>query len=230
MGDSILKIDLHVHSVNSRDGFETVDDLLAAARKRGLSGIAVTDHDVITLRRSELRNGMFLLQGAEVSTVQGHVLVYNYSGKLYGDAFELVEHAREEGGITVAAHPFGLRGGCLRSNAFKVGADCIERFNGKSFANNLYNLLKGNQGTGGGDAHVKEEVGNAYTVFGDGCEKIEHPKDARAIAEGNSVEDIWECMRKQKFDAKWDTSLASLAIAKWRKTKRILAGRGFKTS
>jgi predicted metal-dependent phosphoesterase TrpH len=43
----MLKYDLHSHSRYSKDGIMDVRDLLKIAKKRGLDGIAVTDHDTI---------------------------------------------------------------------------------------------------------------------------------------------------------------------------------------
>jgi len=206
MRETTMRIDLHAHSANSPDGFDTIDSLRASAKKRGLNGIAATDHNKITLAHSEMRKGMFLLQGVEASTKQGHMLVYNYSGKLHTDAFELVEKVRDENGITVVAHPFGMRKDCLRENTFRVKADGIERFNGRSLVSNLACVLNRFAGVGGSDAHIKEEVGNAYTEFGD-CEKIE---------------DIWGCLRKGKFSAKWETKVGTVALAKWKKIKKML--------
>jgi len=40
-----FKFDLHTHSFFSGDGVSRPEDLIAAARAKGLHGIAVTDHN-----------------------------------------------------------------------------------------------------------------------------------------------------------------------------------------
>ena len=42
-----LTLDLHLHSQASPDGRMTVEEIAAAARARGLHGVAVCDHDVV---------------------------------------------------------------------------------------------------------------------------------------------------------------------------------------
>ena len=39
------RFDLHMHSFFSPDAADSPEDLIAAAKARGLSGIAITDHD-----------------------------------------------------------------------------------------------------------------------------------------------------------------------------------------
>ena len=77
--------DLHVHSVAS-DGLCTLDVLAKSAAHLGLTGLAITDHDVIP-SANELKEvgdafGVELLAGAEISTVcdgRGfHLLAYGF--------------------------------------------------------------------------------------------------------------------------------------------------------
>jgi len=42
-----MKYDLHIHSKYSHDSLLSPDNILKVARKRGLGGIAVTDHNTI---------------------------------------------------------------------------------------------------------------------------------------------------------------------------------------
>ena len=40
-----LKIDLHSHSHYSGDGVSTLEDMIASAKRKGLHGFAITDHN-----------------------------------------------------------------------------------------------------------------------------------------------------------------------------------------
>ena len=40
----MIKYDFHMHSLNSLDGKQSVDDACRAAIEKGLTGIAITDH------------------------------------------------------------------------------------------------------------------------------------------------------------------------------------------
>ena len=42
-----MKYDLHIHSKYSSDGIMDVKDIMKIAIKRGLNGIAITDHNTI---------------------------------------------------------------------------------------------------------------------------------------------------------------------------------------
>lgn len=77
--------DLHMHSVYS-DGSQSVRALIAEARERGLSGIAVTDHDSLrqlsSVRAVARKMGFPVLAGVEASCIDVdagrkiHILCY----------------------------------------------------------------------------------------------------------------------------------------------------------
>src|SRR3977135_3845256 len=80
-----FNIDLHSHTFFSGDGVSSPEDLIAAARAKGLHGIAITDHntcDAINylLEKGLMRldglsvDGFLVLPGVEVTTADGHLL------------------------------------------------------------------------------------------------------------------------------------------------------------
>ena len=64
--------DLHTHSVYS-DGSQSVQALIAEARERGLSGIAITDHDSLrqlsSVRAEARKMGFPVIAGVEASCI-----------------------------------------------------------------------------------------------------------------------------------------------------------------
>jgi len=73
----MLKYDLHMHTVYSRDGAIKPADAIRIAKKRGLDGIAVTDHDTIRggLEALKLRpEDLDVIVGAEIKTDRGDVI------------------------------------------------------------------------------------------------------------------------------------------------------------
>lgn len=76
-------VDLHIHS-SASDGTWTPEELVAAAVKKGLGLIAVTDHDKITnvaaVRKLALANNLHFVNGVEVCStkngLQFHILGY----------------------------------------------------------------------------------------------------------------------------------------------------------
>ncbi len=71
MKKSEAYIDLHLHTKNS-DGECSLDETIQAAKEAGLSAIAITDHNRVTLRSPEKHDGLLVIPGAEFSTTYLH--------------------------------------------------------------------------------------------------------------------------------------------------------------
>ncbi len=108
-----MRFDLHVHS-NYSDGRDDVKTILKAAKKRGLDGIAITDHDSLGGSRAarriikDLELKMILIPGVEVTTADGHLLVLGVEEipKRGLTPEETTEIAHDLGGITIVPHPY----------------------------------------------------------------------------------------------------------------------------
>ena len=80
------KYDMHCHTTYS-DGTLTPEEICLLAKKQGLSGLAITDHDTIegylAGRAHAEKLGLKLLPGIEISSVFNeasiHVLAYSFS-------------------------------------------------------------------------------------------------------------------------------------------------------
>ncbi|MEM3031024.1 MAG: PHP domain-containing protein [Candidatus Micrarchaeia archaeon] len=187
-----MRIDLHVHSNLSEDAFDSVEKLAAAASGKGMDALGICDHNKLK-RRARRIGRVVMLYGEEVSTAQGHVVVYGVERAFPAgiDAFELVERVREEGGVSIAAHPFCMGRHSLGKLAFELKADAIEKYNGSALLGNLLGMARVPVGVGGSDAHAAFEAGEAFTVMA--CEASE--------------DDILSCIRKKKFAAAWMPNL-----------------------
>ncbi len=108
-----MRFDLHIHS-NYSDGRDDVRTILKAAKKRGLDGIAITDHDSLGGSRAarriikDLKVEMILIPGVEVTTADGHLLALGVEEvpKRGLAPEETTERAHDLGGITVVPHPY----------------------------------------------------------------------------------------------------------------------------
>ena len=162
-------IDLHVHT-NRSDGLYSPKQVIKAAIKRGLDGIAITDHDVPPPRiRSDK---ILIIPGIEVSSDQGHVLILGTqeSFRRGMPLRELIDITRENSWIIIAAHPFFIHNSVGKA-VLKYKFDAIEVLNGSivpSFLNSIAirvaNLLKAPV-TAGSDAHCLDIIGSCYTMF-----------------------------------------------------------------
>ena len=75
---SVIKLDLHIHTNRSGDSLIKPYDILKHVKKRGLDGIAITDHgnlDAYDAIKKEFQEaGMILIPGMEIETHIGEVI------------------------------------------------------------------------------------------------------------------------------------------------------------
>jgi predicted metal-dependent phosphoesterase TrpH len=169
-----VKADLHVHTIYSRDSLITPEDLVFYAKKRGLTAVAVTDHDRVDGALRIARETDFLIiPSIEVSSRDGHIVGINVQEQIPKGLSpdETVGKIRAAGGVAVACHPFALFKASLREHA-NAKFDAVETINASAFpfrrcvrkAQEIADRL-GISRVAGTDAHYGPEVGYAYTVI-----------------------------------------------------------------
>jgi len=171
-----MLIDMHVHSDVSRCSVLSVADILDNARKVGLDGVCITDHDT-TAVLSQIdegfqSDGLLVLVGMEYTTPQGDFLVHGpvESLKPGMPAPLLMATVRELGGAVVAAHPFRSWRPTDVSVITPFACTAVEVENGRnnSFENTQACAFARKQtmsGVAGSDAHRLEELGQRPTRF-----------------------------------------------------------------
>jgi len=172
------KIDLHVHTCYSDDGMSTLREVIDYAEKKGLNGIAITDHDTLDGVKNALKlankKELIVIPGVEVTTLQGHVLGLNITTSIPKNLglIETAKKIHEAGGIAIAAHPIVLiKSHIKQRTASASNLDGIEVINSSAFpfflstrlSQTLAEQLKLPQ-TAGTDAHHADEIGTAYTL------------------------------------------------------------------
>ncbi len=165
----MLVFDLHVHTINSGDSRCEVKDAINSAKKKGLDGIAITDHDTTSGLDEAFKltqdEDFIVIPGIEVSSKDGHILGLGIEEKIPKDlqASSTVEKIRKKGGVAVAAHPFSMDFNPF--SPLKSDFDAIEVFNSRRYIGNKlarkYVDEKGVPVTGGSDAHFCDEIGLA---------------------------------------------------------------------
>ncbi|GAB4177951.1 MAG: PHP domain-containing protein [Terrimicrobiaceae bacterium] len=181
----MFRFDLHVHSWYSPDAADRPEDLIAAAKSRGLHGIAITDHDTCRAHAYCLKAGLshpnglpvedfLVVPGVEVSSADGHILCLGVlvDGLTGCPAAQVLREVRDRGGIAVPAHPFdGWRHGIGEAGMDALGPalETIEVFN-SAVSSKTYNekaaaYAQARQLTGlaGSDAHHASAVGTSHT-------------------------------------------------------------------
>ena len=166
-----LKIDFHVHTCYSCDSSITLKEVVVFAKKRGLDGVAVTDHNTLKGALKLKTRDLLIVPGIEVSTLDGHLLGINVTTSIPAKLGieETIQRIHDVGGIAVAPHPTAFyKSPPSRSvssydavevmNASSVPFSVLTYFS-KRFADGL-----GLPQTGGSDSHYAPEIGSAYTV------------------------------------------------------------------
>ena len=199
-------IDLHVHtSPASPCSSAPVDELIEEAKRIGLDGICLTDHNYVwdpeEVNDLRQKHGFLILRGNEITTNQGDMVVFGLDKDIKGiiKLEELREEVLNAGGFMVVAHPFR---GFLVFNVGQIGltpekamerplfqlVDAVEVMNSKvtedenDFAAKVAEGL-GLPSTGGSDAHEVPEVGIYTTRF---FANIKDEKDLiKALKSGN---------------------------------------------
>lgn len=217
-----MKLDLHMHtSYGSACAYMDPDQLIEQAKRIGLDGVCITDHNQVwdedVIERLRKKHDYLVIGGVEVSTDCGDILVFGLHRSVLkvGRAQELRGLVDEAGGVMILAHPFrsyphlvgaharsttegpsdAIEQACGRPELALV--DALEVCNGQSAREEVsFSCAVAAHlslgGTGGSDAHATLGVGACYTEFED---DIQHESDLiRQIKSGQfkGVDDRWQ--------------------------------------
>ncbi|MEA2038077.1 MAG: PHP domain-containing protein [Nanoarchaeota archaeon] len=193
-----MKYDLHIHTHYSACSILKPKTILKVAKKAGLDGIAVNDHNTIkggvVVSKENKDKDFEVIPGIELATDRGHLLGLYVNEEIKSrDFFEAVDSIRKQGGLAIIAHPFRIVPH-LRSNIKSIDVkkhlDAVECYNARTsyFGNksamkfaDKFDLAK----TAGSDAHFSFEIGRCVTRFdGDITNAI---KKQKTQVEGSNV-------------------------------------------
>ncbi len=138
MRDTMI-FELHCHTHHSRgtkiptEVMMSPTEVVRIAKKAGIDALAVTDHKVVKgwgeARKEAKKQGILLIPGQEIESSEGHVLGLGLNTAVRNrmNAEETLEAIREQGGYSVAPHPFDIKNDGIKEKCFK--ADAMEVFN-----------------------------------------------------------------------------------------------------
>jgi predicted metal-dependent phosphoesterase TrpH len=174
-----MKIDLHVHSKYSYDSLLSPERIIKIAKKKGLDGVAVTDHGTIKGGIEALKinkdKDFQVIVGAEIKTEYGDVIGMFLNEEIKSQIFmQVVGEIRDQGGLVVLAHPF--RKGIMFPTDLLKYVDLIEGFNARSpkdLNKKARELARSYRMpiTAGSDAHLGFEIGRGITIINSGIEE-----------------------------------------------------------
>lgn len=197
-----MKFDLHVHSKYSHDSILSPEKIIKIAKKKGLDGVAITDHNTIkggiATSRINNDNDFQVIVGEEIKTEFGDVVALFISEEIKVRTFEdVIGEIKEQGGLSVLAHPFRH----FKSPEKIINKlDLVEGFNARSKAeDNLraFQIAKRYNKAlcAGSDVHFYFELGKGRTIVNEEIEdalrkgncKIEGKESNYYLVHGLSV-------------------------------------------
>ena len=237
---STMKFDLHTHSYRSFDSLSSIENIIKYAKKRGLNGIAITDHEVLTsddVMDIAMRNDIWIIKGVEARTEIGDIIgLFLSKGLKSRKALDLLNEIHDQGGIATLPHPFKYM---KHMNYYPENVlekiDAVEVVNARwqnmnLFTNNpkvkdLLSIVKGR--SAGSDSHFPFELGRVYWATPHITSQEELKKSicanaGQAISNSYSdwLDELSQCIKFFKAP-----SLKQLARIVYRPSRRLIFGK-----
>lgn len=178
------RFDLHIHSQYSYDCETPLAAIFESARRQGLSGVAIADHDSFSGSEEALGHapaGLLIIPAVELSTERGHILCYflkedpqkaglRKNAEGFFPFREVCAFAESQGALLFAAHPYR---GHRFSETMLPDLCGVEAFNGgntgrKQRANDQAMTLAERKHlpvSAGSDAHLPWQIGTVARIF-----------------------------------------------------------------
>jgi len=189
-------VDLHVHTIYSKDSLTGLSNLIESVQQRGLTSLAITDHNTVegALRLRDIAPFPVIV-GEEIRTCYGEIsgLFIEHEIPRGLSPQETIAAIHEQGGLVYLPHPAdSVRRSVLRQASVMAiieQVDIIEVYNSRVLTNrdnraaanlaDTYHIAHG----AGSDAHTPHEVGNAYVLIPQ-CDLTDATSFLAAIREG----------------------------------------------
>ena len=169
-----LRVDLHTHTYHSPDGITSPQRFVAACQRKGISCVAVTDHNTIRGALAVKEAAPFpVIVGEEIRSREGEIIGLFLSEEVPPDlsAQETIERIRAQDGLVSLPHPLDrFRGGVGAEGLARLAplVDIVEVMNARITLgrdNDEAARLAEKHGLVGvavSDAHSPWEIGRAY--------------------------------------------------------------------
>jgi len=237
-------IDFHVHTWYSFDSVTPPRVAIEAARRRGLDGIAITDHDTVEGALAALKanpySDFLIIPGIEVKSDLGDIIglyiTKNIASRRFGD---VIEEIHAQGGIAYLPHPIRTFGAVQVPDIYKSypAIDLWELYNGRydradfAQARNVFEDLAIGGPLCGSDAHFPWEIGLFRNILTDlpsesaslmmlsaSAELQACPRGDVALRTGISLASMIKAFKRKQY-----AKLAELAVSlPWKGLKRIV--------
>ncbi|MFH1171583.1 MAG: PHP domain-containing protein [bacterium] len=174
------RCELHLHTEFSRDCAMSLQTVIAACERQGITTLFVTDHNEIEGARQLQKIAPFrVIPSEEITTSEGELIGYFLKDRIAPSQTPeaTIVEIRRQGGIVSVPHPFDrLRGSAIRRETLEriiSQIDLLEIFNSRNIfprddqRAEQYARSTGKLSTVGSDAHSRQEIGRSYLELGD---------------------------------------------------------------
>ena len=175
-----LRADLHAHTHFSRDALTTPERFVRRCVTRGLTCVAVSDHNNLTGALEVTKIAPFrVIPSEEILSSEGEIIGWFLRETIPKGLTpeDTVRAIRDQGGLVCVPHPFDrLRGSVLKTTALLRilhEVDAVEAFNARTtFRSDIarsaaFARQHGKIASAGSDAHWHPELGGTYVTMPD---------------------------------------------------------------
>ena len=183
-------VEFHSHTHASKDSLTSPADLIAAARRKGIDRLIITDHNTIAgARAAQALDPELVIVGEEIMTTHGELLAAFVTEEIppHLSPTETIQQLKDQGAFISVSHPFDrMRSGAWREEdllEILPFVDAIEVYNSRCMFPGFNRAAKkfaekhNIPGTVGSDAHAVFEVGRSLLVL----EQFESAEQMRSV-------------------------------------------------
>ncbi|MDC0244887.1 PHP domain-containing protein, partial [Pseudomonadota bacterium] len=222
-----MLFDLHNHSIFSYDAFSSESEIIDACVLRGISAIAITEHDEVCKLSYEnfKKAGIELIPGREYTSDRGaHIIGLFITEEFHCGTSreEIAQHIKKQGGLMVMPHPWKPGSGYMdkySEDNFIQNFDFIELLNGgwssRDYTSKILRLSENYslRMLASSDSHRGCQVGLCVTKI----------NSSRLFSVGDAKQ-ILVSARQQDIDLLIDNRML---LSKGRKTRKIQLSKSY---
>jgi predicted metal-dependent phosphoesterase TrpH len=196
----MIKLEFHCHTHASKDSLTLPADLIAAARRKGIDRVVITDHNSTAgAREAQALDPGLIIIGEEIMTTRGEILAAFVQQEIPAQLSprETIARLKEQGAFISVSHPFDeLReGGWQERDLLEIlpFVDAIEVYNSRCMFPRFNRRAQefGHRhdiaGTVGSDAHAAFELGRSFLYL----EPFTGPEGLRQVIRGAKMQVKW---------------------------------------
>jgi predicted metal-dependent phosphoesterase TrpH len=185
-----LTLEFHCHTNASKDSLIRPEDLVHAARRKGLDRLVITDHNSIAgALAAQKLDPQLVIVGEEIMTTKGEILAAFVQEEIPAGLTpeETLRRLKQQGAFISVSHPYDThrKGGWQEADLLEIipHVDAIEIFNSRCMdprfnrRAELFAQRHNLAGTVGSDAHAVFEVGRSVMVL----DQFEGPEGMRSV-------------------------------------------------